>query len=101
VYSVLHATHAGSANGVAQFVSSLVDGHLLSAILQHLRHKWQGVKLTVLIESCENLVLAAHLHTVTNMEAQFGVLTDIFSVQPPSFPLLQTTWTMSFPHIPG
>jgi hypothetical protein len=101
MYGVLHSTHAGPTNSVTQFVGNLVDGHLLSAILQHLRHKRQGIKLTVLIESCENLVLAAHLHTVTNMEAQFGVLTDIFSVQPPSFPLLQTTWTMSFPHIPG
>jgi hypothetical protein len=85
MYGILHSTHAGPANGVAQFVGALVDGHLLSAVLQHLRHEWQGVKLTVLVESFENLVLASHLHTVTNVEAQFSVLTDLFSGQPHSF----------------
>jgi hypothetical protein len=77
MYGVLHPTHtAGPADGVAELVGNLADGQLLSAVLEHLWHEWQGVELTVLIQCGKNLGLASDLHEVTGTKAELGAQAD-------------------------
>ena len=70
VDGAFHAPHAGGRDRVAEFVSNLLDGHLATAELQHLRHERQRVQFTVLVERGEDLRLRADLNDVADPQAQ-------------------------------
>ena len=70
MHSVGHPPHAGPANRVAQLVRDFVHGEPLPTERQHLRHERQVLQLTPLIEGGEDLISAAHLDEISNLEAQ-------------------------------
>jgi hypothetical protein len=84
MYGVLHPAHTSPTDGVAKFVGYLANGQLLSTVLKHLWHEWQGVELAVLIQCGKNLGLASHLDKFADAKAEFTLQAD-FCVQRYSF----------------
>jgi hypothetical protein len=62
-------------DGVTRFVGPLGNAELPSAVLEHLRHKRQGVELASLIESCQDFGGAADFDKFARAEIQ-ALLTD-------------------------